>query len=191
MRRQIVYIAGQYRSKYGVIGRLINIIKARRVAIQLAKRGYCCFVPHLNWGLMDGHRDDKFWLDCGLKMLPKCQIIYMMTGWDKSAGAREEFLAAEKHKLNVMFEGDETIYKNFKFWQLLPEQLVTSDEPLDNIKVTWRDNIAGTEDILTEEMLAKARETIEKDGDLPLYTPDVPETVIDIKDDVKEAVSEL
>lgn len=104
MKRQVIYISGAYRSRYGVIGRLINIWKARRAAVELARQGYCVFCPHLNWGLFDGHREDEFWLKCGLKMLPKAQIIYMLKGWGRSEGAKSEYQMALKRGLKVIFQ---------------------------------------------------------------------------------------
>jgi hypothetical protein len=114
VRRQIVYIAGQYRSKYGVIGRIINIWKARKAAIRLWQRGYVTICPHLNTMLFDGHCPDDIWLKGDIKILKHCDIIFLLKGWDKSAGARQEFIEAALAKMRVMFEGDEKIYPPFK-----------------------------------------------------------------------------
>jgi hypothetical protein len=104
MRRQIVYIAGAYRSRT-LLGRILNIWKARQASIKLSKLGYCVFCPHTNWGLLDRHNNVQFWLDCGLKILPKCQIIYMLKGWENSEGAKVEFDVARDYGLKVWFEG--------------------------------------------------------------------------------------
>ena len=105
MKRQIVYVAGAYRSKWGLPGKIVNIWKAYRTGRKLVRQGYCTYIPHMNTALMDiGLQDDQFFLDCGIKMLPKCQIIYMMKGFEYSDGACAELKEAQRRGLTVWYE---------------------------------------------------------------------------------------
>lgn len=108
LKRQIVYESAPYRSKWGLLGRLWNVYKAVKDARTVAKQGYCVFVPHL-WALLDplGQVGEDFWLQCGLKMIPKCQIIRMRKGWEKSAGAWGEWYDAQQYGLKVWYEGED------------------------------------------------------------------------------------
>jgi hypothetical protein len=96
MKRQLVYIAGKYRSRYGIIGRAVNILKAYMVARRLTNEGYVCIVPHLETAFMDGLQDDYWFLASGLKKLKHCDAIYLMKGWQESDGACLEFALAQK-----------------------------------------------------------------------------------------------
>jgi hypothetical protein len=111
VKRQSIYLAGCYRSQWGVIGEIINIIKAYRVGRRLTKQGYCVYIPHMNTALMDiGCNTDQFFLDCGIKMLKKFEIIYMMSGWRKSIGAILEYGEAKKSGMTVWYEDvDDTL----------------------------------------------------------------------------------
>lgn len=100
----IVYICGAYRSRWGLPGVLWHIWKARQATIRLAEQGYVVFSSHLNWGLFDGHRDIRFWLDCGLKMLERCDAIYLMKGWTESNGSCAELERADELGLKIMWE---------------------------------------------------------------------------------------
>lgn len=106
MRRQIVFVSGRYRAKT-LLGRLLNIWKARKAAIKLWQMGYTTFCPHLNTLLFDGHSPDDVWLKGDIKILKHCQIIYMMKNWEKSEGACTEFDVATEHGLRIWIEGED------------------------------------------------------------------------------------
>ena len=106
VKRQIVYIAGKYRSRWGIIGRAINIWKARQAAIKMWKLGYTTICPHLNTAFFDGKAPDEIWLEGDLKILAKCHIVYMLKGWQNSTGAREEWREATERGLTVIFEDE-------------------------------------------------------------------------------------
>ena len=105
VKRQSIYVAGAYRSKWGIPGKIINILKAYRVGRRLTKQGYCVYIPHMNTALMDiGCNTDQFFLDCGIKMLKKFEIIYMMKGWWDSEGAKQEHTEALRRGIEVRYE---------------------------------------------------------------------------------------
>ena len=113
VKRQIVFVSGPYRSKYGLVGRVINIWKAYQAGRKLVKQGYSVYIPHMNTCLMDGLQSEEWFLDATLKMLPKCQIIYMMKGWESSTGAKFEILEADYRHLQIMYEWKHDYYKQF------------------------------------------------------------------------------
>jgi hypothetical protein len=102
--KQIVYVAGKYRSKWGLIGRIINILKARKVAIRLWQKGYIVICPHLNTALFDGYCPDDTWLEGDIAILERCDVIYMLKDWNESRGARIEYREAVRWGLEVMYE---------------------------------------------------------------------------------------
>jgi hypothetical protein len=46
----------------------------------------------------------KEFLENDLKYIETCDIIYMMTGWENSEGAKEELEHAKKYGLVIMYE---------------------------------------------------------------------------------------
>ena len=119
LKRQIIFVSGAYRSKYGIIGRAVNIWKAYQVARRLVRQGYSCYIPHMNTALMDGLQSEDWFLEATLKMLPKCQIIYMMKGWENSEGAKMELLEADKRGMDIIYE-----YKNEYLHQFSPADII-------------------------------------------------------------------
>ena len=107
--RQSVFISGPYRSKWGLAGVIWNIFKAWRAGRKLVREGYSVFVPHLNTALMDGLQPVDFFLNCCLKELPNFEVIYMMRGWEKSEGAREELAEARRRGLKVVYWHEEIL----------------------------------------------------------------------------------
>ena len=104
----ICYISGAYRSKYGVIGRIINIMKARRVAKKLWKEYDAVICPHLNTALFDGVVSDDKFLKGDIEIINRLHrkdTIYMMKGWHKSKGAVLEFTVATRRGLTVRYQG--------------------------------------------------------------------------------------
>ena len=99
--KEIVFVSGKYRGNF--IQRLVNIWKARRVAKRLWKEGCIPLVPHLNSCMMDGVVTDEEFLDGCIKMLDKCDTIYMMEGFSRSHGATEELCHAMKTGKKVRF----------------------------------------------------------------------------------------
>ena len=101
---KVIYVAGCYRADdiNGVLG---NIIKAREASRKLWLRGWAVICPHLNSCFMDGTDTDKIFLDGDLEILRRCDAIYMLNGWEKSTGAKNELKEAGKNGLEIIFEG--------------------------------------------------------------------------------------
>ena len=109
LKRQIVFVSGPYRSKWGLPGRTLHIIKAYIAGRRLVRQGYSCYIPHMNTALMDGLQSEDWFLEATLKMLPKCQIIYMMRNSSHSQGAIMEWREAKRRGMEIQYEfiGDE------------------------------------------------------------------------------------
>jgi hypothetical protein len=103
---KVVYIAGPYRSKWGLPGRVINIIRARRWAKLYWRCGYAAVCPHSNSALMDGVVPDILFLNGGLEILKKCDMVVMIPGWEKSEGAIKEREFALKVGVPVTYGDD-------------------------------------------------------------------------------------
>lgn len=112
-RMPIAYIAGPYRSRWGIIGRIINILKARQTSIKLWQWGYAVICPHMNTALFDGKAPDDVWLKGDLEFIRRlhCKhgktpsdVIYMMKDFSNSIGALKELELAKKCGLEVLYE---------------------------------------------------------------------------------------
>ena len=97
---KLIYIAGPYRSdtEYGV---KLNIDRAEAVALKYWKAGYAVFCPHKNSAFMGGSCPDETWLEGGLAILRRCDIIVMMEGWKNSTGSIMEYNLACKLGLEI------------------------------------------------------------------------------------------
>jgi hypothetical protein len=89
---QLVYIAGKYRGDV-----VANIAKARAAAVIFWAAGYGVMCPHLNSAHMDGIAPDQNFIEADLLLLAACDFIYLVPGWEESAGARIEKEFAEQH----------------------------------------------------------------------------------------------
>ena len=101
---QIVYIAGPYRAKT-IVGRIINIYKARKEAIKWWKKGYVVICPHMNTALMDKHCLDDVWLKGAKELLKRSDIVVMLKPWPFSKGSVEELALAEKEGKRIIYLG--------------------------------------------------------------------------------------
>ena len=86
-----VYIAGPYRSKWGLIGRALNVIRHWRVARKYWAAGHTVISPICNSAFMDGAIPDTDWVLHDLEFLVGCDLIVMLPNWRESAGATIEF----------------------------------------------------------------------------------------------------
>ena len=99
---KIIYVSGAYRSRWGLIGKLINIYKARRVAQRLWGAGYVVFCPHMNTALF--MVDGIPYIAGGCEIVKRCDTIYMMKNWESSEGAKIELATAKNNGIEVIFE---------------------------------------------------------------------------------------
>jgi hypothetical protein len=98
MKSTLCYVAGPYR---GDVER--NIETARQVAIQLWQAGFPTICPHLNTARfeIDCLIPDQDYLDGDLVMLARCDALVMAPDWERSQGARQEFIFATQNDIPV------------------------------------------------------------------------------------------
>lgn len=98
----VAYVAGPYRgsSIYEVEQ---NIQRARSLAVELWKRGYAVICPHMNSALLDGACDDKAFLEGGLELLRRSDVVVVLDNWRESKGTCTEIELANSLKIPVVF----------------------------------------------------------------------------------------
>jgi len=100
---RIVYVAGPYRADT-VYGIRQNIAAAEAVALKYWKLGHAVICPHKNTAGMDGAMPDSTWLEGDIEILKRCDVVVMMQGWIRSAGAGAEHEAAIVEGIEVIYE---------------------------------------------------------------------------------------
>jgi hypothetical protein len=100
---RVVYCAGPYRASNAWLIEQ-NIRHAEGWALEIWKAGAACLCPHSNTRYYQGAAPDHIWLDGDLEMLRRCDAVFMVPGWEKSAGSRAEY--DEAIKLSIPVFGD-------------------------------------------------------------------------------------
>ena len=106
IRDFLVYIAGPYRAP--TEWQLVQHIRAAEaLAIEVWKLGAVAICPHLNTMFMDGIDIDRdTFINGDLEILRRCDAIFMLSGWDKSEGARKEWELAKELDMPVIYQDD-------------------------------------------------------------------------------------
>lgn len=99
----IIYTVGPYS---GDIEK--NIASAREWAIKLWEAGHAVICPHLNTAHMDKDCRATYgdFIAGDLKIISRCDAIFMLPGWTISRGAQTEIAYAEAHNIPVYFYPD-------------------------------------------------------------------------------------
>ena len=108
---KVAYIAGPYRAPGigGINGIAENIWAARQAALRWAKKGYAVICPHLNSAFMDGALPDEAWLERGLELLRRSDVIVVLPGWQESEGSKAEVIKARDLEIEILF--DDYVYE--------------------------------------------------------------------------------
>jgi len=101
----LVYTAGPYRSDT-INGVVKNIQVAREHSERLWQAGYAVLCPHLNTALFNGLVDDQVFLDGTMEMLKRCDMIYLLPGWNSSSGTLAELAYARSVNMPVLYYTD-------------------------------------------------------------------------------------
>ena len=96
---KLVYVAGKYSGNVET-----NIKHAEKVSIDLIRQGYAVITPHKNTAYYDIDYDTIIKMD--LEILSRCDIIYMLKGWEESKGAKIEYDFARKEGINIFYENN-------------------------------------------------------------------------------------
>lgn len=96
----VVYLSGKYSGDVEE-----NLKTARAKAIRLWEQGYTVLTPHLN--------TQNFEVDClcvyddyiagDLVLLSRCDVVYMMEGWEESSGAKIERDYAKSRNIPIVY----------------------------------------------------------------------------------------
>lgn len=100
---KLIYVAGPYRGP-GDWAVKQNIQDAEKFARELWRRGFAVICPHANSAFMGGSEipDDVF-LKGDLEILRRCDAIFMIPGWERSAGARAEYQFSLDNNIPIFF----------------------------------------------------------------------------------------
>jgi len=98
---KIVYIAGPYRGKtddevYE------NIQQARRYTKKYLQQGYAVFCPHLNTAFFSGVVHEDHFIQMGLEILSRCDILVLIPGWIASGGSQTERRFAFANNIEII-----------------------------------------------------------------------------------------
>lgn len=85
----VVYIAGPFRGAHAWAVHQ-NIERAQAAAYRVWEAGMVALCPHNNTRHFDGTLTDQLWLEGALELMRRCDVVFMVAGWERSAGARAE-----------------------------------------------------------------------------------------------------
>jgi len=99
---KVAYIAGPYRgeTESAVVA---NIRHAEKYAIKYWQMGYAVICPHMNSALLGGVVPNEAFLRGDLEILRRCDVVVMIPGWLRSAGAVGEELYARRLGLEIIY----------------------------------------------------------------------------------------
>jgi len=86
---KLAYVAGPYRGRtHNDVAQ--NIAAAREVAAHLWSLGYAVICPHLNSAFMSGIAPEDVFMNGGLEMVRRSDLIVLVEGWAGSQGTALE-----------------------------------------------------------------------------------------------------
>lgn len=96
----IIYTAGKYT---GLVDE--NIAVAREWAKKLWEAGHVCICPHLNTAHFEADCKATYedYIAGDLKIISRCDAIFMLPGWTDSQGAQKEYKYAIQHGIPVYY----------------------------------------------------------------------------------------
>jgi len=92
---KLAYVGGRYRGRtHNAIAE--NIHAARAVAVRLWEMDYAVICPHTNSAFMSGATKEEAFLEGGLEMLRRCDLLVLTEGWEASEGTAIEIDEAKR-----------------------------------------------------------------------------------------------
>ena len=102
--RTLIYVAGPYSATTENPSIEHNIQNAWKVAFKYWQKGYAVLCPQANSYHMDAAAHYNDFIEGTMEMLERCDGVVMMTGWEKSVGARGEHARAKELKIPIHYE---------------------------------------------------------------------------------------
>lgn len=99
----LIYVAGPYRAATRAAIAL-NIMQARLLGIEAARRGWFPVIPHANTAHMEvdlPNLGDEFWLRGTMEMMERCDALVLVDGWENSVGTVAEVQRADQLHIPV------------------------------------------------------------------------------------------
>ena len=97
---KLAYVAGRYRGRtHNDIAE--NIAAARTVAVRLWSLGYAVICPHLNSAFMSGVAPEEVFLNGGLEMVRRSNLVVLTEGWQASQGTAREIEEARARGIPI------------------------------------------------------------------------------------------
>ena len=97
---KLAYVAGAYRGRtHNDIAQ--NIAAARTVATHLWGLGYAVICPHLNSAFMSGVAPEEVFLNGGLEMVRRSDLVVLTEGWQASQGTAREIEEARARGIPI------------------------------------------------------------------------------------------
>jgi len=102
---RIIFVSGPYRNASEEKKRE-NIWHALRVSVRLWELGFFVICPHLNIANFEFYTDldESIWLEGNLEMLSRCDCVFMLKGFETSAGSLKEYELAQRLGKDIYFE---------------------------------------------------------------------------------------
>jgi len=106
----LVYVAGPYNAPtdWGIE---CNIRRAEAAGINVWTSGFVALCPHKNTAHFGGLCPNEVWLQGDLEILSRCDIIFMVQGWEASKGATAELQFAREHDIPAIFDDGISSFK--------------------------------------------------------------------------------
>lgn len=111
---KVIYVAGPFRSasehmpgQQDCWGIQTNIMRAMALALDVWRLGAAAVCPHANTMFYQNAAPDHVWLDGDLAILGKCDAVLMTPDWQRSSGARAEWLFATNRGIPVLYTLDD------------------------------------------------------------------------------------
>jgi hypothetical protein len=102
----IVFLGGPFNADTAW-QRVQNIRRAEEVALEIWKMGLVCVCPHANSGNLFGALPEQVFLDGYKEILARCDVIFLMEGWEKSAGSVSEKYFAKDRSILIFYALDD------------------------------------------------------------------------------------
>jgi hypothetical protein len=100
---KLIYVAGPYSAptEYEV---QLNIAKAEAAALEIWKTTRAAAIcPHKNTAHWGGALTHDEFIAGDLEMIRRCDAVFLLDGWERSKGAREEYNFAMEHGIFVFY----------------------------------------------------------------------------------------